>query len=295
MIRIGCPVWANKDWLGTLFSHRAKPADYLRQYARVFDTVEGSATFYSLPSPETVLRWRMETPENFRFVFKFPRTITHDYMLRQVGNETQQFLRIMQPLAARIGMLFLQLPPAFNRQAMPLLESYLQQLPPDFNYAVEVRHRDFFDRPELANALDQLLEKHNVNRAVFDTSELHQTNANDELSKEAQRKKPKMPTYFSLTAQMPMIRYVGHALPEDNLPRLQQVIIPIVLQWMEQGRTPYIFMHTPGDLYAPQLCRLFHQLLQEALQQKGMLPLPQLPPFWGEMDNRRGEQGKLFG
>ena len=51
------------------------------QYASVFDTAEGNATFYGLPSAETVARWAAEAPETFRFCLKFPRVVTHDHAL----------------------------------------------------------------------------------------------------------------------------------------------------------------------------------------------------------------------
>lgn len=40
-------------------------------------TVEGNSTFYALPSSAAGARWRDETPEHFRFCFKFPSDLTH--------------------------------------------------------------------------------------------------------------------------------------------------------------------------------------------------------------------------
>lgn len=289
---LGCPVWANKEWCGTLFSRRAKPHDYLRQYARTFNSVEGSATFYSVPAADTLLRWKHETPDTFRFVFKFPRLITHDYQLKNMREETLHFLNAMQPIASRIGMLFLQLPPSFNRKSLPLLAQYLPLLSPEYTYAVEVRHRDFFERPEEAQHLDDLLAEHRINRAVFDTSALHEVQDDDPLTIEAQRKKPKMPAYFSATAQCPMLRYVGHQLPSHNTARLPY-IAQQVADWIAQNKTPYVFLHSPGDLYAPQICRLFHTLLAQILQPKG-IDIGTLPPFMGETEAEQPTQINLF-
>ena len=68
--RLGCPFWGCKDWVGSLYSRDARPADYLRQYASVFSAVEGNTTFYSTPSADTVQRWIAATPEHFQFCFK---------------------------------------------------------------------------------------------------------------------------------------------------------------------------------------------------------------------------------
>jgi hypothetical protein len=47
---LGCPMWSNQQWVGELFTSNAKPADFLRQYSSVFNTVEGNTTFYALVS-----------------------------------------------------------------------------------------------------------------------------------------------------------------------------------------------------------------------------------------------------
>lgn len=289
---LGCPVWANKEWCGTLFSRRAKSPDYLRQYARVFNSVEGSATFYNLPAADMLLRWKHETPESFRFMFKFPRLITHDYLLNNMERETVHFLQTMQPLQSRIGLLFLQLPPTFGPKMLPTLAKYLPLLPPDYRYAVEVRHRDFFSSDTYAQHLDDLLAQYHINRAVFDTVALHQLNEDDPLTREAQRKKPQMPAYFAATAQQPVIRYVGHHLPENNAERLQ-LVAQYAAEWIIQGKTPYVFLHSPGDLYAPQICRYFHSLLTQLLAPQG-IDIGQLPPFIGEAEADQATQTRLF-
>ncbi len=124
---LGCPMWGLKDWLGTLYRRRSQPRTFLEQYAGVFNTVEGNTTFYSLPSPESVERWRQATPEGFRFCFKFPRRITHEKGLRGAGPETAELLRRLEPLGERLGTFMLQLPPAFGPERTPLLERTAQR------------------------------------------------------------------------------------------------------------------------------------------------------------------------
>lgn len=80
-IHLGAPVWSCRAWAGELWPTATKPADYLHHYARVFNAVEGNATFYAVPRRETAARWRDETPPGFRFCCKLPRTITHERSL----------------------------------------------------------------------------------------------------------------------------------------------------------------------------------------------------------------------
>ena len=74
-------MWANASWKGNLFPADAKSDEYLYYYSRVFNTVEGNTSFYADPSPEQVQKWQEQTPDNFRFTFKFPQRFTHHQQL----------------------------------------------------------------------------------------------------------------------------------------------------------------------------------------------------------------------
>jgi uncharacterized protein YecE (DUF72 family) len=95
---LGCPVWACERWKGSLFTRQAPREKWLEQYSSVFNAVEGNSTFYGLPSLETVRRWATTAQLGFRFVLKFPRTITHEKRLLNAGKETTEFLRILDVL-----------------------------------------------------------------------------------------------------------------------------------------------------------------------------------------------------
>ena len=76
-IRIGTSSWSSADWKGSVYSRDARPADYLVQYARHFDTVECDSTFYGITAASTVRNWRARTPDGFLISSKLPREITH--------------------------------------------------------------------------------------------------------------------------------------------------------------------------------------------------------------------------
>ena len=82
---LGCPIWGNKEWAGELFAPDVVQKDFLKQYASVFNTVEGNTTFYGLPSEKAAMRWLSDTPSGFRFALKFPRAISHDKRLRNAA------------------------------------------------------------------------------------------------------------------------------------------------------------------------------------------------------------------
>lgn len=287
---LGCPIWGNPEWKGALFTKSATARDYLTQYGRVFNTVEGNNTFYGLPKPDAIERWGREVPEDFRFSFKFPRRISHELQLQHAGADTRDFFNALAPIADKIGVLFLQLPPGFGPGGLPALEKYLRGLPTDFACAVEVRHPAFFDDPAAEERLNELLRRHRTNRALFDTSTLHQVTSDDPDTITAQGKKPQVPERFIATAGQPFLRYVGHKAVEPNRPRLTH-IAEIVAGWLREGRTPYVFIHSPGDLYAPQISREFHRILAEKLPGTD---LGTMPPWPGESEPKPPEQMSLF-
>ena len=261
-LRLGCPVWAFKPWVGNFYTSDAKRSDYLAQYSRVFNAVEGNSSFYGLPKKETIVRWCDEVEEGFDFCFKFPRVVSHDLLLRNAEKETLEFIRRIEPLGGRLGSFFLQLPPYFEPRHLSYLIAYVRSLPSEFRYAVDVRNPEFF-RGTAAVEIDTALSDLGVDRVIFDTRALFAKKATDEMTTHAQRRKPSLPVAKKVVGSCPFIRFVGH--PDENTTHsfLQEWVEP-VLRWLDQGLQPYFFTHMPDDLLAPHLSRRFAQMLSSA-------------------------------
>lgn len=272
-LRVGCPVWAHAAWKGSFFTKDARREEFLPQYASVFGAAEANPTFYGLPSRETVARWSAEAPPDFRFCFKFPRTITHDRQLRDAGRETDEFLERLAPLGARLGPFFLQLHSSFGAARLEVLGSYLRNLPVTFSYAVEVRAPEFFDAGPTERALDGLLADVGVDRVNFDTRGLFASVADDEFTCDAKRKKPRVPLRTTVTARRPFVRFVG----DPEVPRnaaLLDAWADVVAGWLQRGLQPYFFTHHPDDTLAPALARDFQGRVQVRYPAAGN------PPSW---------------
>lgn len=265
---IGCPVWSNRDWVGSLFTAGAKPADFLRQYSAAFDTVEGNNCFYGLPKPEIVTRWRDESAPGFRFCFKFPRAISHDQRLRGVAAETTEFLERLQPLAAtkKLGPSFLQLPPSFGPDSLSVLHDYLISLPKDFQVAVEVRHPAFFNKGEEERLLNRLLFDLAIDRVMLDSRALFSAEPTDTDTRTAQGKKPRLPVHAISLGPRPFVRFISHPDVEANRPFLEPWLDKLAL-WLSEGQEPYFFAHTPNNRHAPKLARLVEELLHNRIAQ----------------------------
>jgi uncharacterized protein YecE (DUF72 family) len=162
-VHLGTQGWSYKSWVGNFYPANTPAGDYLNQYAQQFRAVEIDSTYYGAPRPQTVKQWRETTPADFRFTAKFPQAITHEKMLKDAAAETMQFLDAMALLGDKLGPLLLQFPYQFKPDQQPALTEFLDALPRDFHYALEVRHRGW-----LTEAFFELLAQHRVALALAD-------------------------------------------------------------------------------------------------------------------------------
>ena len=93
-----------------------------------------------------VKNWYRRTPENFRFTAKFPKVITHDKRLVNFEeNQLRYFFDSISELKEKLLALLIQLPPSIDIvEGLDALRNILPYLDKGFRYAVEVRHRSWF-------------------------------------------------------------------------------------------------------------------------------------------------------
>ena len=181
-IFIGTSSFSSKDWVGPFYPPGTKPADFLSYYTQKFDTVEIDSTYYAVPSAKTILGWKEKTPDNFIFTAKFPRSIVHGgedsvpssvnvLMPDAVYNIRDDFLGKMSLLEGKLGPLLIQFP-YFNKNVFSSkalfyerLDRFLEDLPTEFRYAVEIRNRYW-----LSEEFTSILKRHNIALALTDHS-----------------------------------------------------------------------------------------------------------------------------
>ena len=168
-LRLGTSSWSSQDWVGVFYPAGTAPADFISEYAKHFDTVEVDSTFYRTPSPAMVRNWAARTPDGFLVAAKFPQVITHERVLVDCASEVSEFLKAMDLLGDKLGPLLIQFP-YFNKQAFPQphdfllrLSNFLEQLPNDRAFAVELRNKYWINDRFL-----DLLRARNVALALID-------------------------------------------------------------------------------------------------------------------------------
>ncbi len=259
---MGAPAWNHPNWPDFLQGG-------LEFYSQHFNAVEGNTTFYALPKPDLVKRWNEQTPEEFRFCFKFPSEITHRKKLTQCQAETTEFLNILEPLGSKLGPFMLQLPPEFSYLAVEDLMKYLDGLPKDIDVAVELRHPCFFDKSEHERSLNRLLFERGVERVSFDTRSLYRnqehlsdilTGENLSLYHQELERKPKLNVRPCAFTSQPLVRIM--ASPDlNNVKDVLQNWAKKINQWLIEDRNPYVFFHVPNERYIPEFANMFRQIM----------------------------------
>ena len=274
VLGVGCPMWANRDWVGRYLPSDTPSGRELEPYARICNAVEGNTTFYATPEAAVVDRWRDATPETFRFAFKLPREITHDRRLRDTDSLLRSFVQRMAPLGPRLGPFMIQLPATFGPADLAVLDAFLDRLPTGFSWAVEVRHAAFHAGGDAERPLNDLLHGYGVDRVLLDSRPVFDGPRVTPEEVDAWEKKPRLPVRAVATADQPVVRFIGQTELEANPPYWAPWIDRVV-RWLEDGRSPIVFLHTPDNAVAPELCRRFHA---EVSARVSVTPLPPMPP-----------------
>ncbi|MFN3588636.1 MAG: DUF72 domain-containing protein [Spirosomataceae bacterium] len=245
---IGLPIWNQPAWTGKIYTYDAKEGDFLRQYAGQFSTIELNVTHYQIPSEKTVSRWKESVPSNFLFCPKFPQQISHELQLVGAEEQTRLFVERIRGLGTNLGTCFLQLPPTFGPNRLPILKGYLEKLPSDLSISVEFRHPDWF-KEEVWEKTCKILQERCVGLVLSDVA-----GRRDVL-------------HMSITNDTCMIRFVGNELHPTDYER--------TLHWIEEKLTNwalcavnkvFIFVHCGDNEQAPELADFWISHLNEKLQ-----------------------------
>ncbi len=176
-IFVGTSSWKYPGWKGTIYSAERYPnqkrfeAECLTEYAETFPIVCGDFAFYQFPTPEFWKNLFSKTPKTFLFAFKAPEEITRPRFPKieryagRAGSSNlafldaelfrSQFLDLLLPYASQIAVIILEfgnIPRnvfASTQEFVAALRPFLDKLPKEFRYAVEIRNPEFLDEPYL--------------------------------------------------------------------------------------------------------------------------------------------------
>jgi uncharacterized protein YecE (DUF72 family) len=144
-LRAGTSGFSYKEWKGPFYPEKLPNKDMLRYYAEHLSTVEINNTFYRMPKKDMLEGWARQVPEDFIFVLKASRKITHHARLKETANDSVAYLWDMAAaLGPHLGPILFQLPPNMKKNVDRLL-SFTAALPDGLRAAFEFRNESWFD------------------------------------------------------------------------------------------------------------------------------------------------------
>jgi uncharacterized protein YecE (DUF72 family) len=151
-LRAGTSGFSYKEWKGPFYPADLPDKDMLRCYAEHFSTVEINNTFYRMPKRAVLEGWARKVSDDFVFVLKASRKITHHARLKESAYDSVSYLwQVAEALGTHLGPILFQLPPNLKKNARRLL-TFMGALPKGMRAAFEFRNESWFDE-EIYDAL----------------------------------------------------------------------------------------------------------------------------------------------
>ncbi|MCR9243448.1 MAG: DUF72 domain-containing protein [bacterium] len=136
---VGTSGFSYDEWRPAFYPEDVKKAGMLTYYASQLPAVELNNTFYRMPKPETVGKWRTQVSDGFRFAVKASKRITWSAKLVDCGELCEWLFRSIAPLEDALGCVFYQVP-KYVRKDVAVLRDFLSHQPKDVKVALEFAH-----------------------------------------------------------------------------------------------------------------------------------------------------------
>ena len=139
-ILAGTSGYSYKGWRGHFYPEDLPQDQWLNYYSRQLPTVEINNTFYRMPQSHVMETWRDAVPDDFQFVIKANRRITHQGRLKNVEQTMGYLLERTGILGEKLGAVLFQLPP-YMKMDLERLQSFQSLLPDQFPAAFRIPAR----------------------------------------------------------------------------------------------------------------------------------------------------------
>jgi uncharacterized protein YecE (DUF72 family) len=229
----GTSGYSYKEWKGSFYPEDLPDKEMLHYYGEQLPAVEINNTFYRLPKASMLENWAQQVPDDFQFILKASRKITHFKKLKETDDETGYLIKTAGSLQNRLGVILFQLPP-YLRKDIDLLNSFLDLLPDTVRSAFEFRHRSWFEEDVF-----EALHLKNCALCVADTDD------------------DKLEVPFVSTADWGYLRLRRQNYDDDSLS-----------DWMERieaqdWQKTYVFFKHEDEGAGPKMARHFLDLFRE--------------------------------
>lgn len=241
---IGCAKWGRKDWIGKIYPHGTKEADFLSLYGKHFNSIELNASFYRLPRKNQTAAWASVVGEGFKFIPKVTDKISHMRRLKDAEELTKIFVEGISGFGDKLGPVFLMPHPGMGTKSFETIEAFVQSMPREIDLFVELRNPQWFEQDNVEKMFS-MLERNNVGSIITDAAGRRDC------------------VHMRLTKPVAFVRFVGNDLDPTDYIRVD-AWIQRLKSWIDQGlETLYFFMHQNEEVNSPQMCQYVIQQLNQ--------------------------------
>jgi uncharacterized protein YecE (DUF72 family) len=240
--RIGCSGFLYDSWRGNFYPENLPHKKWLTFYVENFNTVELNVTFYRLLKKEAFERWYKEAPDNFAFVLKGSRFITHIKKLKDVELPLSTFFNVTTPLKEKFEVVLWQLPPNLkvNLKSLEDFIEALKQYP--LRHVFEFRNKSWLNKKVF-----NILSASNMAVCMADWPEYI-----DEL--------PITSDYVYIRRHGDNGSYATNYTPEQLKKDAKRI-----KEYIKQGKDVYIYFNNDAFGYAPKNALELKALLEKSL------------------------------
>ncbi|WP_153800364.1 DUF72 domain-containing protein [Foetidibacter luteolus] len=235
-VYMGCAKWGRTEWVGKIYPAGTREKDFLEHYVQHYNSIELNATHYKIYGPAGIGKWAEKAKgKDFMFCPKMYQGVTHRGSLKGKDFITTEFLRGIIAFAEHLGPTFVQVSDTFSPKRKTELFDFLQSLPTDMQFFLEVRHPDWLTKPEISQELFSFLKSINMGAVITDTAGRRDC------------------AHMHLTIPKAFIRYVGNSLHASDYTRTD-AWVKRMKYWLDNGlQELYFFMHMHNEATSPEL------------------------------------------
>lgn len=166
---IGLSKWGDPVWKEALQLQKGRDKDMLPAYAQNFNAVELNATHYKIYDENIIDKWLEKAgSKDFKFCPKMFNGITHRGALTNKQELVDAFVQSCYLFKENLGAVFIQLSESFGYARHQELLQFLQTLPKDIQFFVELRNSNWFPVESHIDFYKQL-ETLNIGLVITDT------------------------------------------------------------------------------------------------------------------------------
>ncbi len=153
------------QWRGSFYADGLPEDEMLAAYAARLRAVEINNTFYRMPKPAVLEKWRAQAGPGFTFVLKASQRISHKAKLRAPeAHESMAYLwKVAAALGDQLGPVLIQTPPYLKKDAGLLREFLAACVSPTQQVAMELASSSWDDEE-----IDTILADAGVARCIAD-------------------------------------------------------------------------------------------------------------------------------